>query len=132
MPVASVQGCGRPGADCLRHFLLSLGFEARCEPLKAEVAVAVGDDVECWPLESARVVVADRLAAHRCGGDLAGAAASLDPPDSVRVLGRGKLVFHGPEALFLVMRELPRLLEWNRLLYRTPPLTREDVLRHKP
>ncbi len=130
MPVASIIGCETRSGYALEQFLLYLGFETRCEGSgEAEVVVLAGPG-KC---PSARVIAAERGPALRCGGKLALMAGSLEPPRSVLVdRDEGFIVFWGDRQVFMVMRELARLLEGKGLLYATPPLRREDILRYKP
>ena len=103
-----------------------------CGPAESDVAVLIGGDVSCGPGKTARVVVADRRAAEICGGPLSEAARGLSPPDAVRVVDWRGVVFYGAEQLYIVLRELRRLLERSGLLYTTPPLTRDEILRYRP
>lgn len=130
MPVASVLGCEERSGYALEQFLLYLGFETRCgEEGEADVAV-IASPAGC---PRARVVVAGRGPALRCGGRLAELAGMLDPPRSVLVdRGEGLIVYWGDRQVFMVMRELERLLRWRGLLYATPPLGRDEILRYRP
>lgn len=120
MPRAYVDGC-TPEAQCLEHFLLYLGFEVTSDPSRpSPVWVLTGPCGECPPPGVVAVVSADR--AERCGDPFRGLAAQLRGPVTVRVeKGSGSIVYRDAGSLFIVMRELERLLEWRRLLWRQPP-----------
>ena len=118
MPRAYVDGCARE-ALCLEHFLLYLGFEVAREGDKYDVAVHTGT---CAPCRTARVTVYSREAALACGGLPARLASELGGPVRVRVdKSTNTLVYTGAYSLYLVMRELERLLGWAGLLWRQPP-----------
>ena len=60
--------------------------------------------------------------AEGCGEPLRRLAEQLRGPLTVRVEKEsGIIVYRGPGSLFIVMRELERLLGWRRLLWRQPP-----------
>lgn len=118
MPRAYVDGCARE-ALCLEHFLLYLGFEVVRDGENIVVAVNTGI---CTPCRTARVAVYSREAALACGGLPARLASELGGPVTVRVdRDSGTIVYTSPSSLYLVMRELERLLEWAGLLWRQPP-----------
>jgi hypothetical protein len=133
MPCSTIVDCGSRDAYCLASFLRYLGFETRSEG-SCDVLVVLGDcdDQSCKEAielrGTARVIVADHSAARTCEGlGLLDLAQSLEGPVSIRVdKERGRLVYSG-QALFLVFKEVERLLGWKGLLWYTPPLSRERV-----
>ncbi len=132
VPTAYVLGDEGCTGECLSQFLLYLGFEVRREfhGEPGHVLVLLSDSTSgCEALNHDWIVsVVSSRAANKCG--VLSEELHLSKALPLRVeKDRGRMIFLSETSLFLVFRELERLLIWRGLIWRTPPLERSDVLR---